>query len=251
MTRIYHITITFSVSQILDSDILAIFDKLYVLSRGGLCVYEGSVDHMSLFLRESDVSIDSKIQTPMERLMKVASKPNASTIKLANRVLSTREEILDLALKFGVFAPNGVETRAVPIRLEDIVDLFTRSFKHKYRLYWQTLLAHYLIMLVFSFVLTTAFNDQIGFPDSCYNKTSNSTIGRLIITENVDTFDNVNEQFVTLYGQNLVDENIKFLFVITICLSLFQMITSVYGLNEEIKVAINEHRNGDYNIDFK
>ena len=47
-----------------------------------------------------------------------------------------------------------------------------------------------------------------------------------------------------IHGQNLIDENVKFMFVITAGMSLFYLVTSVRGLTEEIRVVINEHRNG-------
>lgn len=204
------------------------------------------MNNMGLFLREADVHITSKIQTPMERLLKIAAKPSQTTMKLASRVLTTREEILDLSKKFGIYAPNGVETGTPRIKFRNIILSFRRNLKHKVRFYWRPIVFHYLIIIGLSFILTSAFNENIGVPDSCFNQTSNTTIGRLVITETDTLIADFNEQIVTLYGQNLVEENLKFMFVISICLALFQMIISVNGLNEEVKVAINEHRNGQF-----
>lgn len=242
--------IVFSVGQVLDSDILAVFDKLYVLSRGGLCVYEGSVDHMSLYLREAEVAVSSKIQTPMERLMKVASKPSQVTLRLANQTLTTRNDILHMAQKFGVPALNGIETEMVKMSFRNILDLFSRSYTHKHRIYWRSIVLYYLIITVATVLLTTAFTDGIGEPNACYNRTSNVTLARFVILAERDAIDegvlkHVGEkEFDIIESQDLIDENVKFIFVVTAGLSLFQLVTSVKGLNEEVKVAINEHRNG-------
>ncbi|OTF77164.1 hypothetical protein BLA29_015421, partial [Euroglyphus maynei] len=45
MSRVYRISVNLSIGNMIDSDVLSAFDKLYVLSRGGLCIYEGSVEH--------------------------------------------------------------------------------------------------------------------------------------------------------------------------------------------------------------
>ena len=250
MCRLYSIAIVFSVGQVLDSDILAIFDKLYVLSRGGLCIYEGSVDHLSLFLREAEVLISSKIQTPMERLLKVASKPNQVTLRLANQTLSTRTDILHMAQKYGVGAPHGIEPERVGISLRNMLDLFARSYLHKNRMNWRSITLYLTVIVSFTLILTTAFNDDIGVPNSCYNRTGNVTLGRFVIIGDREAIDSnllkqVGEKEIDIIeGQHLIDENVKFIFVITAGLSLFQIVTSVKGLKEEVKIAINEHRNG-------
>ncbi|XP_017478051.1 PREDICTED: ABC transporter G family member 3-like [Rhagoletis zephyria] len=249
LCRVYSIAVIFSVGQVLDSDILAVFDKLYVLSRGGLCVYEGSVDHMSLYLREAEVAISSKIQTPMERLMKVASKPSQVTLRLANQTLTTRTDILHMAQKFGVPAPNGIQTEMASISLRTMLDLFGRSYTHKHRIYWRSIVLYYLIIVLSTVLLTTAFTDGIGLPSACYNRSGNVTLGRFVIIGDREAIDegvlkHVGEKEIDIIeGQNLIDENVKFIFVITAGLALFQVVTSVKGLNEEVKVAINEHRN--------
>ena len=221
-----------------------------MLSRGGLCVYEGSVDHMSLYLREAEVAISSKIQTPMERLMKVASKPSQVTLRLANQTLTTRTDILHMAQKFGVPAPNGIQTEMASISLRTMLDLFGRSYTHKHRIYWRSIVLYYLIIVLSTVLLTTAFTDGIGLPSACYNRSGNVTLGRFVIIGDREAIDegvlkHVGEKEIDIIeGQNLIDENVKFIFVITAGLALFQVVTSVKGLNEEVKVAINEHRNG-------
>lgn len=104
LSRQYQLGITLAVGQILDSDILAVFDKLYVLSRGGLCVYEGSVEHLHLYLREANVmhlnpnaAVENSVSeqqkqrsTPMERLIKIASKP--SKVRKCYPILGPRIE---------------------------------------------------------------------------------------------------------------------------------------------------------------
>lgn len=262
LSRLYSIAVTFSTSQILDSDVLSIFDKLYVLSRGGLCVYEGSVEHMSLFLNESGIVISSKIQTPIERLMQIASKPTELTIKVANRVLSTRDDILVYGKKYGTLLEMGIKTPVSDINFNNIWYLFVRTIIHKYRYCWQFLLIQYIALMAAILMLMMTFDYGIGLPDSCYNKTNENILAHLVIihdkpqlfndinltnpinlTNSIDT-SKLDQHIAVLPGMNLIEQNIKFIFIITINLTLFHLFASIIDWNEDIIVACNEHRNG-------
>jgi hypothetical protein len=48
------------------------FDKLYVLAKGGLCVYSGLPQNLGNYLKEFDI-ICTEIQVPIEVLLKIAS----------------------------------------------------------------------------------------------------------------------------------------------------------------------------------
>lgn len=254
VSRQYKIGITFAVGQILDSDILAVFDKLYVLSRGGLNLYEGSVEHLHLFLREANVLITSSNQTPMERLIKMASKPNQTTLKLASQTMATRQDVLHMAQKYGQPAPNGIETPMSTISFRNIRDLFVRSYLHNTRKYWRSILLYLALIIAMTILLTTAFDDNIGQPNGCYNKTSNETTARFVIMGHRGEIDSgwlrqMEERKIdVIEGQHLIDENVKFLFVVSAGLCLFMVVHSVGGINEEVKVVINEHRNGKINL---
>nr|XP_027194971.1 uncharacterized protein LOC113789612 isoform X1 [Dermatophagoides pteronyssinus] len=284
MSRVYSISVNLSIGHMVDSDVLSVFDKLYVLSRGGLCIYEGSVEHMSLFLRESGVIIQSSIQTPIERLIKIASKPNELTVRVANRVFSTRHDILHSAKKYGVLLEFGIQPHLLPISLINIWHLFRRSLVHKYRYYWKSILFEYWALIAAIVLLVLLFDNGIGEPDSCYDpidtsgnlgginhdrmigknisknrilavkKPQSILYGRLILLDRSSisntTLDKFlrNENVITIHGQHLIEQNLKFLFLTTVLMTLSHFLVSVFALNEEIIVACNEHRNGLINI---
>lgn len=246
LCRSYAITFVCSIGNVPDSDILTTFDKLYVLSRGGFCVYEGSADHLGLFLRESEVFITSKIETPMERLMKVAAKPDQTTIRLAQRTYSTRDEIFDMALKYGEAAPNGVQTPLAPGNIDSMWLHLSRCTLHKYRLYWKSLSIYFGLIIALTFALASAFPQEIGLPDSCINRTSKQTLGKVIMSRRaVDEIRNLDQRFEVLYDEQLIEDNLKFIFISLLGLTLLQMITSIRVSHDEIRVAVNEHRNGE------
>lgn len=254
LCRQYSITFCCSIGTTPDSDILAVFDKLYVLSRGGLCVYEGSVDHLNLFLRESDIIITSKIETPFERLMKIASKPDQQTLRLANRIYSTRDEIFDQGNKYGKLAMYGIQTRLRNVNIFNMYDLFVRCLINKWRRHWKLILLQICTFMSFSFVLVTGFNTDIGQPDGCLHRYRSKKIDGLVVILN----DTINEEDLTrnsslqnfefVHNQNDVEQNVKLIFLCCASLTLFQMVTSMKLLHDELKAVINEHRNGRFPI---
>ncbi|KAH7644841.1 abc transporter g family member 3-like [Dermatophagoides farinae] len=282
MSRVYSMSVNLSIGQMIDSDVLSIFDKLYVLSRGGLCIYEGSVEHMSLFLRESGVIIQSGIQTPIERLIKIASKPTELTVRVASRVFSTRNDILHLAEKYGVLLGVRIQPPVSPISLINIWHLFQRSLVHKYRYYWKSILFEYWALVSAIVLLVFLFDKGIGEPDSCYQPIDNGRLstnpdrmltknvsndrisytkkpesilyGRLVLLDgSLSTNSTLDEYLrdknvITIHGQHLIEQNLKFLFLTTVLMTLSHFLVSVFALNEEIIVACNEHRNGLINI---
>ena len=58
-----------------NSDVLMMFDKLYVLAKRGKCVWNGETTKLKSHLQLSQVQCE-EWQIPIEQLIKVASKVN-------------------------------------------------------------------------------------------------------------------------------------------------------------------------------
>ena len=68
----YNLAILSSIHQP-NSDILMMFDKLYVLAKGGFCVFDGESTQLKSHLEQCQVEC-LDWQVPIEELIKVASK---------------------------------------------------------------------------------------------------------------------------------------------------------------------------------
>jgi len=184
----------------------------------------------------------------MERLMKAASKPNYTTIKLARQTLTTREDILHMALKYGRLLDDGVQMPLAERKWHLLPLLFKRSFQHKTRLYWQWIVFYFALILTFTGLIITAFDRRIVQPSGCYNGSTVKFQMRFHIDEDVEDYSAILHELQkveVIRGQQLLEQNAKLVYVVTAGFALFQIYTSVKGLNEEIRVAINEHRNGE------
>ena len=67
----YQIAILTTIHQP-NSDVLMMFDKLYVMAKGGHCVFEGQTNELKGHLEQCQVECHDW-QQPIEQLIKVAS----------------------------------------------------------------------------------------------------------------------------------------------------------------------------------
>ena len=72
LAKKYDLAIVTSIHQP-NSDILMMFDKLYVLSKGGMCVFHGKTNQLQSHLQNCQIDCQ-EWQVPIEQLIKVASK---------------------------------------------------------------------------------------------------------------------------------------------------------------------------------
>ena len=63
------------------------FDKLYVLSKGGKCVFHGQATQLKSHLQLSQVECE-EWQIPIEQLIKVASKVNIVSYQFINSLMN-------------------------------------------------------------------------------------------------------------------------------------------------------------------
>ena len=81
LAKKYQLAIVTSIHQP-NSDVLMMFDKLYVLARGGRCVFDGETNQLKSHLEQCQVEC-LEWQIPIEELIKVASKdPTVSLVWL-------------------------------------------------------------------------------------------------------------------------------------------------------------------------
>ena len=71
LAKNYQLAIVTSIHQP-NSDVLMMFDKLYVLAKGG-CVFDGQTNQLKSHLQKCQVNCQQD-QVPTEQLIKVASK---------------------------------------------------------------------------------------------------------------------------------------------------------------------------------
>src|ERR1700712_2454336 len=82
-----------------NSDVLQMFDNLYVLAKGGVCVYSGSPQHLPNHLRECNI-VCNENQVPIETLITIGSKDfdDNRIVELKNKTTSKTMESIQRIL---------------------------------------------------------------------------------------------------------------------------------------------------------
>ena len=117
------------------------FDSLYVLSKGGYCIYNGRPQCLKEYLIESNITIN-ETQVPIEVLMKVASKTIFNRedseefeihndIKvLAQKTKAGEEDLRQECKIFGrITDPKNISIKPIAFNLLHFWVLIQRSFK--------------------------------------------------------------------------------------------------------------------------
>jgi len=205
------------------------FDKLYVLAKGGVCVFSGCPQDLKTHLMECNI-ICSEIQVPIEVLLKVASKGmnDQQVLRLTNKTSKNKENIIMRTKTETELFPDGIQFKSQKFQLIDTWNLLIRCMSCTYVSHWKSLIVQSLCYVVFGYNLTLLFNSDIGKPDGCFilNFTSNS-----MTTE-------------SLKKQSLLDQNLRFIFFSVAMALCLQMLGTTLTFPPEVKIFFNEHRNG-------
>jgi hypothetical protein len=208
------------------------FDKLYVLAKGGICVFSGCPQDLKSHLEENDL-ICNKIQVPIEVLLKHSSNGSKDNyaISLAEKASNEKFSILSRCEDETCLFPDGIQFRSKKFKLIDLWILFLRTMTYTYRFFWKLLLLFMFSYLIFGYYLTVFFRNDIGNPSGCisFEEDFNSTC---------------NKSLAKIEEEALLSQNLSYT-VIVISLVLFlQVIATTMTFTSEFKIIYNEHRNG-------
>jgi hypothetical protein len=209
-----------------------LFDKLYVLAKGGICIYSGPPQQISTHLKGCDINL-TQIQVPIEVLLKHAcsGSDDQNVINLAKNTSKEKQSIIYRSEGETILFPDGVEFRIKNFLLIDLWFLFLRTITYTYRYFWKLLLLMLFSYLCCGFFLTLFFRDDIGKVSGCisFEEDFNSTCNK--------TKDKIKEE-------SLLTQNINYnIFVIMLTIFL-QIIATTMTFTTEVKIFFNEHRNG-------
>ncbi len=211
-----------------NSDIIMMFDKLYVLAKGGVCVYFGSPQNLNSFLNECEIKC-KEFQIPIEVLIKVAinSINNEQVLKMVKKTTKENQKRLNRCLNETELFPDGIPFKSKIFKPIDMWHLLLRTMTCNYISQWKSLLIQFILFVTLPLILKIIFNPNIGIPDGCYSFLHNHNISCSKQLEN----------------DSLLDQNIKFLFFISTLAIFIQLTVTTLTFPFEVKIFINEHRN--------
>lgn len=214
------------------------FDQLYVLARGGVCIYSGLPGqigaHIESCVSASTVEKIALSQYPIETLIRYSSSDFSTPLVQQLFQLATKS-ILNEELKsdFAQIASDGLLPNRPRFSFLSSVILARRYLSHVIGHQWPLLLTFAIVNLIYGHQLTIFFHAHIAQPNGCVSLDDdfNSTCSR--------SAEKILSDFELI-------ENYKYnYFMVGIFLFLLMLQTSLTFM-KDFALMQNEHRNGTY-----
>ena len=209
-----------------------LFDKLYVLAKGGQTLFCGKPDNLPFFLGNCDIECNED-QVPIEILLKYSCYGiNDQKVKKMIQTTQQREELIDCryteeTIRFF----DGIERKSKRFFVRDFWTLLMRTLTHTYRHKWKIFALEFIIYMSFIISIQHIYGTNIGVPTGCidFEDDFNNTCGK--------TEENLAEQ-------TLIDYNMKYNVYVLIIVLFFNGVLATMNFTIELPVFLNEHRNG-------
>lgn len=230
----HKITIIASVHQP-NTDLLKMFDEIYVLARGGVCIYSGLPtqirQHFSQIpgfeLSDEKVPIDELIKYSCSNfhsdlmVQELVSK-NDLNIKMKNTLVETETQ----------FVSDGIPLNRIRFSLNHLAILCHRYFSFTLGYQWHQWISYFGIYIFYAIILRLIFDSNIGQADGCIS-----------LEDDFNQICNRTEE--RIQNETKLWENGQYIFFAFNIFSLFVMFQ--YGLSfmKEFQHFFNEHHNGN------
>jgi hypothetical protein len=221
VSALHNIAIVTSIHQP-NNDLIMTFDKLYVLAKGGFCVYEGSPKYLEFHLSKAEITC-SQYQIPIEVLIRICSKTDGSAQRMTKMLLKRKNELRYRCETEGRLSPGGISQKAIALNLFHFWYILQRTVVYTLSSNWKSMAIHFLLCISLSIVVPLLFNRQIGELDGCQNHNSRE-----------------------LFKEDplLLIRNQGFIFFTMIVIQLLTTVSTLLVFGKEVKVFLNEKRNG-------
>ena len=209
------------------------FDKLYVLSKGGHCVYSGPPVDLCHHLADCGIHWTAS-QLPIEVLLKYSCNEynDINTIQMVKKAKEIESQLI--ASRFPdetLVSPDGIRRLSKRFFLRDLWLLIKRGMTYNLRFYWKILLFQFCAYILFGLLLRVLFNPNIGRPSGCisFDDDLNNTCAK---TE------------TNLEDEKQLTANLKFNFYAIAAVVSTSMSATILSFAFDIKIFLNEQRNG-------
>ena len=232
LAKNHNISILTSIHQP-NNEIVLMFDKIYVLAKGGNCVFSGAPNLIRSHLFNNNIIIEEK-DVPIEQLLKIASNEsqeyfNEMIEKTKNKL---KDEVLNVSKNQLKLSPGGLQSRRKSFSPSNVWHIMLRTMTVQYMRQWKSLLSQFLFYILLPICVINMFDDNISKPSGCFNPHTLSNVSCI-----KDLEDNT-----------LLVQNVNFLYFIIIMAQVIHMCFATTAYLNEVKIFLNEHDNCKYSI---
>ena len=213
-----------------NHEIISQFDKLYEMSVGGQCVYDGHPKHMKRYLESVGILLITE-EPPIEIIIKMSSRIQYHvTTRMIDVVRSKSKELEQRCLNEGLLL-HGVQKTIVSFSWTQMWYLTQRAIIHNIRYRKWSDISHFIIVILLALTFPYTFVTDIGQPLGCIDPLHPP---------------GCNQSAQDLIDENLITQNTALTFIITnVLLILFPVLWSM-TFTSEMSIFFKEHSNGWY-----
>ena len=177
MSEKYNIAVIASIHQP-NQEIFMMFNKVYVLAKGGNCVYSGKPENIQIYLQECDILCESK-DVPIEILLGIASEEIADhkNINLKNLIPKTKQNLEDENYRKIRYMKiiNELQRNKKSFKLKDTFYLLSREIAKLKSQLWKIYLIQLIFYISFPVIVAFLFKEDMAQTSGCFqfNQTKN------------------------------------------------------------------------------
>ena len=211
---------------------MAMFDNLYVLSKGGHLAYAGPPVRLNLHLAQCGIEC-SDSDSPIEVLIQYCCNECNDDIlsKMLSKASENMDQTRDRCFEDANVTPNGTEFLSKRFFINDFIILFLRNTRQMYQYLWKYLLLKSIAILFFGYCLTLLFDPDMAEPNGCI--TIDEDIGKCYQSDK-------------LKGEALITQNLYFIFIALMIFLMFELVSTTITFTSEVRIFFNEHRNSKW-----
>ena len=232
LSKYHNICIITSIHQP-NNEILMLFDKLYVLAKGGKTLFTGKPDNLAHFLRICNIACNED-QVPIEVLLKYSCYGfnDENVQKMIEMTQQIEEPLIDSRYtEETVQFLDGIKRKSKRFFVRDLWILMMRSLTHTYRHKWKIISIEFMLYMSVGISLKQVYGTDIGEPTSCINIE--------------DDFNNTcSKTEKKLAEEILVEYNMKYNLYVVVIVLFFSVFVATMTFTAELPIFLNEHRNG-------
>ena len=213
-----------------NTDVLKLFDQLYVLTSSGQCIYNDHPSKIKEYLNECQVELLG-YQVPIEELIKVASSPDSNNVLVTNLVERAFGEVISSEkwMNHAKLHNKNLYQENKSFKLTDMMILLRRTAKNELIGGWKIQLSCLFFYILTVLIMLYLYPNDIGTDPGCTEETIDLRNISLINQRILD---------VILGNEQKFQQNTKFIFILMFIIYFFNIIQLSYSFSCENQVKI-------------
>ena len=212
------------------------FDQLYVLARGGVCIYSGPTSQIQSHLSQIPDLKSTESKFAIEELINLSCDNHKSPL-IQKLVLQTNKQFSDLqTLNETKQIPSLTFQSQTTFNAKSSYILALRYFALFRCHLWKEWFLFYVVLVSFSFSLEIFWGPEIALTSGCLKLESAYLNGSCSQTDE------------RVKQEKALDDTLKYNFFMNNIFLLLILLQSSLMFFKEIKYFQNEHKNGEFRV---